>query len=59
MIDPVLKKVHGIIYIGRPNTTTEARVPIGMVQYYRYMCTRHSHVLAPMTEADSGPKSRK
>ena len=30
-----------------------------MVQYYRDMCPRRSHILAPMAEADSGYKGRK
>ena len=30
-----------------------------MVQYYRYMWPRQSHILAPLTEASSGPKGRK
>ena len=34
-IKPYTKKLKGIIYIGRPTTTTEARALIGMVQYYR------------------------
>ena len=32
---PYPRKVQGIIDIGRPTTTTEARLLIGMVHYYR------------------------
>ena len=45
--------------IGRPDTTTEAQELIGMVQYYRDMWPRRSRILAPLTEAASGPKGRK
>ena len=58
-IKPDPKKVQGIMDIGRPSTTTEAQVLIGMVQYYRDMCSRWSHILSPLTEAYSGPKGRK
>ena len=43
----------------RPATTTEARALLGMVQYYRDMWPRRSHVLDPMTEAAIGPKDGK
>ena len=45
--------------IGRPSTTNEARELIDMVQYYRYMWPRRSHILAPLTEEASGLKGRK
>ena len=45
--------------LGRQSNTTEARLLIVMVQYYRYMCPRGSHVLAPLTVAASDPKVRK
>ena len=49
------KKVHGIMDLGRPSTTTEAGALIGMFQYYRDMWTRWSHVLSTLIEAASGP----
>ena len=58
-IKPNPRKVQGIMDIGRTHTTTEARALIGMLQYYRDMRPRRSHVLAPLTEADIGPKGRK
>ena len=33
-IKPDLNKLQGIIYLGRPTTTTELRALIGIVQYY-------------------------
>ena len=57
-IKPDPKKVQGIMDIGRPATTTKAMFILGMVQYYRDMCHRQSHVFAPLTEAASIPKGR-
>ena len=45
--------------LGTPTITTEARVLIIMVQYYKDMWIRWSHILDPLTEADSSPKGRK
>ena len=50
------KKVKGITDFGRPTTMNEAWTLIGMVQYYRDMCLRWSHILDPQREAASGPK---
>ena len=47
------------MYIGKPTNTTEARVLVVMVQYYRYMCPSQSHLLSPLIEAARGPKGRK
>ena len=58
MIKPDLKKVQGIMDIMRRTKTTEVYVLISMVQYYREMCIRKSHVLDPMTEVASEPKGR-
>ena len=52
------KKVQGIMDLGRPTTTTEARALIGMVQYYRDICIRRSQILFLLTESTSGPKGR-
>ena len=45
--------------IRRPTTTTEVRSLIDMVQYYRDMCPRRSHVLDTLAYAAIGPKGRK
>ena len=47
------------MYIRIPTTTTESQALIVMVHYYRYMCPRRYHILDPLTEASSGPKSIK
>ena len=58
-IKPDPKKVQGIIDLGRPSKKTEARALIGIFKYYIDMWPRQSHILAPLTEADSVPKGRK
>ena len=58
-IKPDPEKVQGIRDLRIPTTTTQARVLIGIVHYYRYMCPRRSRILAPLKEAVSGPKGRK
>ena len=58
-IKPDPKKLQGVIDIGQPYTTTKTRAIIGVVQYYRDMWPRRSHILAPLTEAASVPKGRK
>ena len=45
--------------LGRPTTTAESRELIGMVEYYREICPRRSHVLYPLTDAAIIPKGRK
>ena len=58
-IKPDPKKVQGIMDLGRQTTTTEARALTSVVQYYRYMWPRWSHVVAPITETAINPKGRK
>ena len=58
-IKPNPKKLQEIMDLGRPTTTSEERAFIGMVQYYRYMLPRRSHIVAPQTEVASEPKDRK
>ena len=45
--------------IVRPTTTTALRILVDMIQYYRGMWPKWSHILDPLTEADSGPKGIK
>ena len=44
--------------LGRTTTSTEAIALIGMVYYYRDMCHRRYHILAPMAEVAAGLKGR-
>ena len=54
-----MSKVQGIMDLRWPKSTTEVWALIAVVQYYRYMCLSRFHVLAPLKEANSGPKGRK
>ena len=58
-VKPGPNKLQGVIDLGQPTTMTEAKALIVMVQYYRDMWPRRSHVLAPLKEAARGPKSGK
>ena len=57
-IKPDPKNVEGVLDIRWPTNITEARALIGMLHYYRYVYTRWSHILDPLTEATAGPKYR-
>ena len=58
-IKPDPNKFQAIMDPGRPTTATETQALISMVQYYRDMCPRQSHILAPMTGAAIGSKCKK
>ena len=58
-IKPDPNKVQGILDLGQPVTTTEARALMVMVQYYRDMWPSRSHILAPLIEAARNPKDEK
>ena len=49
-IQPVTKKVNAILALKEPKTRKELRSFIGMINYYRDMWIRRSHVLAPLTK---------
>ena len=57
-IKPKPNKVKGIMNLGRPTPTTEARDFIRMVQHYRDMWPRWSQVLSFMKEASISPNGR-
>jgi hypothetical protein len=57
-VRPDPKKIQGIMDMTRPTTSTEVRRLIGIVQYYRDLWPRRSHILAPLTEAAAGKTKR-
>ena len=58
-VKPNPKKIKAIQNIERPTTVTEVRRLIGMVQYYRDLWPRRSHLLEPFTAISSGKKGTK
>ena len=58
-VKPNPKKIQAIQALQRPTTVTEVRSFIGMVQYYRDLWPRRSHILQPFTEVSAGKKGTK
>jgi cleavage and polyadenylation specificity factor subunit 1 len=58
-IQPQAKKVQAILNIAPPKTTTQLRRFLGMVNYYRDMWRRRSHLTAPLTQYASGKRKLK
>ena len=52
-IRPINKEVEAIVKITPPKNTKEVRAFIGIINYYRYMWDRRSHLLHPLTEITS------
>ena len=52
-IQPIAKKVEGILAIARQKTRKQLRGFIGMINFYRDMWPRRSELLAPLTEMTS------
>ena len=52
-IRPMNKKVESIVNMKPPKNTKEVRAFIGIVNYYRDMCAKRSHLLHPLTELTS------
>jgi hypothetical protein len=58
-VQPNPKKIKAIQSLERPKTVTEVRRLIGMVQYYRELWPRRSHILEPFTAISSSKKGAK
>jgi hypothetical protein len=52
-IQPIPKKVDAILNINEPKNKRELRRFIGLINYYRDMWIRRSHLLAPLTALSS------
>ena len=58
-IQPQEKKIQGILNLQQPKTLKQLKSLLGMVQYYRDMWPRRSHILAPLTAASSSKNRKK
>ncbi len=58
-VKPNPKKIDAIMSMQRPTTVTEVRRLIGMVQYYRDLWPKRSHILEPFTAISAGKKGTK
>ena len=58
-IQPITKKVHAIQRLKRPQTLRQLSSFLGMINYYRDMWAKRSHMLSPLTDLIKGNKKRK
>ena len=49
-VKPINRKIEAITNMAQPTYRKEVRRLIGVINYYRYMCPRRSHMLAPLTK---------
>ena len=57
-VKPDPKKIQGIMDLTKPQTAKEMKSLIGMIQFYRDMWKRRSHILSPLIEASSGKQGK-
>ena len=55
-IKPDPKKVQGILDLDKPKTVKKMKGFIGMIQFYRDMWKRRSHILSSLIDATAGKK---
>ena len=58
-IKPQHKKIQGILNLQAPKTLKQLKSLLWMVQYYRDMWPKRSHILAPLTSASSTKNKKK
>jgi len=56
-IKPDPKKIQAILNLERPKMKRDIRHLIGLVQYYRDLCERRAHTLAPFSNLLKGTKN--
>ena len=57
-VKPNPKKIQGIMDLTKPQTAKEMKSLIRMIQFYRDMWKRHSHILSPLIDASSGKQGK-
>ena len=57
-VKPLEKKVQAILNLEPPKTVKQTRSLLGIVQYYRDIWEKRSHILAPLTELTKEPKNK-
>ena len=58
-LKPWKKKIDAILRMDRPRTSTELRMFIGCVNYYKDMWPSRAHILKPLTDLSGLPKRTK
>ena len=57
-VKPLEKKVQAILNLEPPKSVRQTRSLLGIVQYYRDIWEKRSHILAPLTELTKEPKNK-
>ena len=58
-LKPWKKKIEAILHMDRPRTSTELRMFIGCVNYYKDMWPHRAHILKPLIDLTGLPKRTK
>eukprot|EP00957_Ditylum_brightwellii_P072025 5474585-Ditylum_brightwellii.AAC.1 len=58
-VKPPEKEVQAILSLNPPKNVKQTRNLLGIVQYYRDILGKYSHILAPLTELTKEPKDKR